>query len=62
MVWGWRCSALMQEGRTWSYPNLLCQNLLTSHGSPYLLGGVDVGGQSGGTESGVEKAGELWMK
>ena len=34
-------SALMQGGGAWSYPNLMCQTLLTPHGSPYALGGVD---------------------
>lgn len=34
----------------WSYVNLICQTLI-SHGSPYLLGGVD-GGWAGRQESG----------
>lgn len=38
------CSTLMQAEGTLSYPNLMCQILLTFHGSLYTLGGVDGGG------------------
>lgn len=33
--------------RAWSCPNLKCQILLISHGSPDPLGGVDWGGPRG---------------
>lgn len=43
-------------------PNFICQTSLTSHGCPYLLGGMDegwAGGEAGGQEERWE--GELWM-
>lgn len=38
---GMSCSTLMQGRGIWSCPNLMCQTLLTLHGSPYSLGRVD---------------------
>lgn len=37
-------SVLIQEGGALSYPYLVCQTLLTPHGIPYSLIGVDGGG------------------
>lgn len=37
------CSAVMQERGAWSCPNSMYQTLLTLHGSPCLLRGVDQG-------------------
>lgn len=47
------CSALMQVGGALSYPNLMCQILLTFQGSPYTLGGVDGDGLVVGKDGGI---------
>lgn len=51
------CSDLMQRGGPWSCPHLICQTLSTSHGSPYLLGGVD-GGWAAEKERGTRRGEE----
>lgn len=52
------CSDLIQRGGPWSCSHLIYQTLSTSHGSPYLLGGVDeerAAEEEGGTRRGEER-------
>lgn len=53
---------MQKWGGAWFCPNSMRQTLLTSHGSPYPLGGMDGGGHEEEVEGEGGGGGELCME